>query len=35
MINLHHELDDQVMVIKESLLLLKDWGKLMIIDWKK
>lgn len=35
MINLHHELDDQVMVIKESLRLLKDGGKLMIIDWKK
>ena len=35
MINLHHELEDQVMVIKESLRLLKDGGKLMIIDWKK
>jgi ubiquinone/menaquinone biosynthesis C-methylase UbiE len=35
MINLHHELEDQVMVIKESLRLLRDKGKLIIIDWKK
>ncbi len=35
MINLHHELEDPVMVIKESLRLLRDGGKLVIIDWKK
>jgi len=35
MINLHHELEEPGMVIKESLRLLRDGGKLMIIDWKK
>lgn len=35
MINLHHELEDPIMVIKETLRLLKDSGKLIIIDWKK
>jgi len=34
MINLHHELEDPVSVIRESFRLLKDGGKLMIIDWK-
>ncbi|MCL5021773.1 MAG: class I SAM-dependent methyltransferase [Nitrospirae bacterium] len=35
MINLHHELDEPLKIIAESLRLLKDGGKLMIIDWKK
>lgn len=35
MINLHHELEDPIRVIKESLRLLKGGGRLMIIDWKK
>ena len=35
MINLHHELEEPVMVIRETLRLLKDGGKLIIIDWKK
>ncbi len=35
MINLHHELDDPVAIIRESFRLLKNGGKLMIIDWKK
>jgi ubiquinone/menaquinone biosynthesis C-methylase UbiE len=35
MINLHHELEDPIRVIKESLRLLKEGGRLMIIDWKK
>ena len=35
MINLHHELEEPVMVINESLRLLQDGGELMIIDWKK
>ena len=35
MINLHHELEDPIMVIKESLRLLRDGGKIIIIDWKK
>lgn len=35
MINIHHELEDPIRVIKESLRLLKGGGRLMIIDWKK
>ena len=35
MINLHHELEDPIMVTKESLRLLREGGKLIIIDWKK
>ena len=35
MINLHHELEDPVMILKESFRILRDGGKLIIIDWKK
>lgn len=35
MINLHHELDEPENMVKECARLLKDGGKLMIIDWKK
>jgi ubiquinone/menaquinone biosynthesis C-methylase UbiE len=35
MINLHHELDYPQRVLKEALRLLKEGGKVMIIDWKK
>ncbi len=35
MINLHHELEDPIGIIRESFRLLKNGGKLMIIDWKK
>ena len=35
MINLHHELEDPIGIIGESFRLLKNGGKLMIIDWKK
>jgi ubiquinone/menaquinone biosynthesis C-methylase UbiE len=34
MINLHHELDDPSKILKESYRLLKNGGRLMIIDWK-
>ncbi len=35
MINLHHELEEPLRILKESHRLLKEDGKLMIIDWKK
>jgi len=35
MINLHHELDEPVEMLKESFRLLKDKGKIFIVDWKK
>ncbi len=35
MINLHHELEEPEKVISEARRLLKNGGKLMIIDWKK
>jgi ubiquinone/menaquinone biosynthesis C-methylase UbiE len=35
MINLHHELDDPTRLLRESRRLLKDGGKLLIVDWKK
>jgi ubiquinone/menaquinone biosynthesis C-methylase UbiE len=35
MINLHHELEEPGKIIAESLRMLKNGGKLAIIDWKK
>ncbi len=35
MINLHHELDEPVDLLRECRRLLKDGGKLLIADWKK
>ena len=35
MINLHHELEAPLKILKESRRLLKEGAKLMIIDWKK
>ncbi len=35
MINLHHELEDPDLSIKESFRLLKPGGKIFIVDWKK
>ena len=35
MINLHHELDEPELNITESFRLLKEGGKICIIDWKK
>jgi len=35
MINLHHELEQPLRLLKEARRLLKKDGKLMIIDWKK
>jgi len=35
MINLHHELEDQSLIIRESYRLLKPGGEICIIDWKK
>jgi len=35
MINLHHELEQPLILLKEARRLLKKDGKLMIIDWKK
>lgn len=35
MINLHHELEEPLRIIRESRRLLKKGGKLLIIDWKK
>lgn len=35
MINLHHELEKPLKILEESRRLLKNGGKLMIIDWKK
>ena len=35
MINLHHELDDPERIMNESYRLLRDGGRLAIIDWKK
>ena len=35
MINLHHELEEPLRVLKESHRLIRKGGKLMIIDWKK
>lgn len=35
MINLHHELENQPLVMQESYRLLKPRGEILIIDWKK
>jgi ubiquinone/menaquinone biosynthesis C-methylase UbiE len=35
MVNLHHELDDRMAIMKESLRLLKPGGTIMVMDWKK
>jgi len=35
MINLHHELDNPTMTVKESYRILKPWGNIFIVDWKK
>ena len=35
MINIHHELEQPLRLLKEARRLLKKDGKLMIIDWKK
>lgn len=35
MINLHHELENPGAIIQESFRLLKDNGKILILDWKK
>lgn len=35
MINLHHELEEPEKIIAEAHRLLKDGGKLSVIDWKK
>lgn len=35
MITLHHELDDPIKSLKETRRLLKDQGKICIVDWKK
>lgn len=35
MINLHHELDEPGKILKESYRLLREGGRLAVIDWKK
>lgn len=35
MINLHHELEDPIRILKESRRLLKPKGRVLVIDWKK
>jgi ubiquinone/menaquinone biosynthesis C-methylase UbiE len=35
MINLHHELDEPGTMLKEAFRLLKENGKIFIVDWKK
>lgn len=35
MINLHHELEDQSLIVQESYRLLKPGGVIFVIDWKK
>jgi ubiquinone/menaquinone biosynthesis C-methylase UbiE len=35
MINLHHELDEPGAMLKEAFRLLKENGKIFIVDWKK
>lgn len=35
MVNLHHELEDQSLVVQEAFRLLKPEGEVFIIDWKK
>ena len=35
MINLHHELDNPPAILAESYRILKDSGKIFIVDWKK
>ena len=35
MINLHHELEDQSLVVQEAFRLLKPEGEIFIVDWKK
>jgi len=35
MINLHHELEDPLLTLREASRLLKPGGKILIVDWKK
>lgn len=35
MVNLHHELDDPIKILRESSRLLKPNGKILISDWRK
>ncbi len=35
MINLHHELDNPILTIKEAYRILKPSGNIFIVDWKK
>ncbi|MCF8068529.1 MAG: class I SAM-dependent methyltransferase [Desulfobacterales bacterium] len=35
MINLHHELDNPTLTLKEAYRILKPGGKIFIVDWKK
>jgi ubiquinone/menaquinone biosynthesis C-methylase UbiE len=35
MINLHHELDNPLAILSESYRILKNSGKIFIVDWKK
>ena len=35
MINLHHELDNPTLIVKEAYRILKSSGKIFIVDWEK
>ncbi|UOD35321.1 class I SAM-dependent methyltransferase [Deferribacteraceae bacterium V6Fe1] len=35
MMNLHHELDEPELILKDAFRVLKKGGKILIIDWKK
>jgi SAM-dependent methyltransferase len=35
MIALHHELENPLLMLEESYMLLKPGGKLFVVDWKK